>query len=97
MTYPRAATVRFPRCCRVARAETRHLAVWRNPMRAHMSGIARIRPRVSRVPVVVPTGCPVGSRRTRPIPPTLVPSLVVALTPVSPRAFIPHKISDKSR
>jgi len=64
VTYSRA-TVRFPRCCRAARAETRHPAVWRGPMRAHMSGIARIRPRVSRVPVVS-TGCPVGSRGTRP-------------------------------
>lgn len=52
-------------------------------MRAHMSGIARIRPRVTRVPVVVPTGYPVGSRGTRlPRPPR---PLLRALHPVATR------------
>jgi len=55
-------------------------------MRAHMSSIARICPRVTRVPVVVPTGYPVGSRGTR-LPPLLLSP--VLLPPSLPRYLRP--------
>lgn len=74
--YPSRVSVRFPHVALVAQHAPKRDTpgrVWRGPMRAHMSGIARIRPRVSRVPVIVPTGCPVGSRGTRPVPSALSP------------------------
>jgi len=57
-------------------------------MRAHMSSIARICPRVTRVPVVVPTGYPVGSRGTRlprsPLPLALPAPYTDPLVPPEP-------------